>query len=190
MTDKELNIANEVWKNVAGYDGLYQISNLGRLKSNHCVRKLQLNNNGYYWLPLNKNGKQRRAYIHRLVAEAFLPRIEGKEFVDHINTDRLDNRVDNLRWCTRSENANNPISKVNYANGRERWLKTHRGKNSPFAIKVVGINAITGEKIYFGSIRETEDAGFREEGVAKCVRKERKSHRGYYWYKQSELGNL
>lgn len=187
MTERELNITlRENWKDVVGYEGLYQISSYGRLRSKKSIRKPQLNNNGYLWLLLWRKGKVRRAYIHRLVAEAFLPKVDGKTYVDHINTNRLDNRVENLRWCTFAENVNNPISKVNYAIGRNRWLENHRGCNSPFAIKVVGVNIETGERICFNAICETKDAGFAPEKVAACVRKVRKSHKGYRWYKQSE----
>src|SRR5690606_12557938 len=108
----------EIWKDIAGYEGYYQISNLGRVKSlsrntkigsgfraePERIMKQLLINSGYHTVLLKKQGKQSRKLVHRLVAEAFIPNTEGKGDVNHINCDRLDNRVFNLEWVTRSEN--------------------------------------------------------------------------------------
>lgn len=113
--------ANEVWKSVVGYEDLYQVSNKGRIKSldkmvqNHSkqvfksgtLKKQTVNKDGYYVVSLWKNGKSRVSRVHVLVAEAFIPKPAYKCEVDHINRIRTDNRVENLRWCTRKENMNN-----------------------------------------------------------------------------------
>lgn len=112
----------EIWKNIEGYENLYQVSSKGRVKSleridnnNHPVKerilKCHKQNNGYLMVYLSKNGKRKHHLIHRLVAQAFIPNHKNKSEVDHINTDRTDNRVENLRWVTRSENQNNPLTK-------------------------------------------------------------------------------
>ena len=106
----------EIWKDINGYEGDYQISNLGRVKTlkkqvgrkeTEKIMTPVTTYQGYSRIVLRKNGKGKIFAVHRLVAEAFIPKVEGKPIVDHINGDRKDNRVENLRWCTFSENAQN-----------------------------------------------------------------------------------
>lgn len=118
----------EIWKDIPGFKGVYQISSLGRCRSldrtvklhgvRGCKTKccyrwtkgelLTATNNGRGYLAYNlKCGKR---YAHRLVAEAFIPNPDNKPEIDHINGVRSDNRAENLRWVTRAENVNNPIT--------------------------------------------------------------------------------
>ena len=103
----------EIWKDIEGYEGLYQISNLGRIKSSYNGKEKILkpfDNHGYFRIQLYKNGVRKKETIHRLVAKAFIPNPENKPYIDHINTIRTDNRVENLRWVTHEENNNNPLT--------------------------------------------------------------------------------
>lgn len=114
----------EEWKSIKGYEGLYEISSYGRVKSlsykykNGKVREEIIRvpsiTHGYEFLKLNKNGESKNYKIHRLVAEAFVPNPENKPEVDHIDTNKRNNMVENLRWVTRQENCDNP-----------RTFKTH-----------------------------------------------------------------
>lgn len=110
---------DEVWKDIPGYEP-YQASNLGRIrngkkgKTENCKKlgtplKTRVTERGYEELKLSIN-KQR---VHMLVALAFIPNPDNKQFVDHIDTNRLNNNVSNLRWTTISENANNPNTIAN-----------------------------------------------------------------------------
>ena len=114
-----LRYAPEVWADVDGYEGTYQISNLGNVKSLDRVttrkngRKLtikgqllrqQKNHRGYLRVKLKLNGKERAFSAHRLVAQAFLPNLENKPQVNHLNGIKYDNNVCNLEWCTQAEN--------------------------------------------------------------------------------------
>lgn len=106
----------EEWRDVVGFEGLYQVSNLGRVRSLRIKRGANStmylgNHNGYKVLLIPVNGKRKIFSVHRLVAEAFIPNPENKPCIDHINCIRSDNRVENLRWCTHKENMNNPITK-------------------------------------------------------------------------------
>lgn len=102
----------EEWRDVPGYEGLYQVSNLGRVYSFKTNRylKMGINSHGYKRAPLLKDDKTQLRNVHRLVALAFIPNPDNKPNVDHINGDKTDNRVTNLKWATQKENINNPTT--------------------------------------------------------------------------------
>lgn len=102
----------EQWKDVEGYEGLYQVSNMGRVKSFHHdkvhgrILKPKEHRDGYLQVDLYRGGKRKTQKIHRLVAEAFLgSRPSPDHEVNHKNGNKLDNRIENLEWVTHSENT-------------------------------------------------------------------------------------
>ena len=105
----------EIWKDIPDYEGLYQISNTGRVKSlpkkaggsyrKEKILRNQLKKTGYFQIKLSKDSSDRVMLIHRLIAEAFIENVENKPFINHINAIRNDNRIENLEWCTQSENV-------------------------------------------------------------------------------------
>ena len=113
---------DEKKKWVEGYEGLYWITTTGRVISadrydrfNRKVGgevKMHLAGSGYPFVSLYKNGKGKQRYIHRLVAEAFIPNPDNKPCVDHIDNCKTNNVVTNLRWVTYKENANNEITRA------------------------------------------------------------------------------
>ena len=97
----------EIWKDIDGYEGLYQISNLGNVKSlnyrNQGIERIltpKCNNAGRLWVELARNGDRKPMLIHRLVAMAFIPNPNGYPQVNHMDENPKNNRVDNLEWCT------------------------------------------------------------------------------------------
>ena len=119
----------EIWKPVVGYEGLYECSNLGNVRSlnyrhTNTIKNLSLslNKDGYVQVKLWKNCKGKVLAVHRLVAEAFVPNPNNRPQIDHINTDKTNNTVwfnedgsvnyekTNLRWVTKKENINNPLT--------------------------------------------------------------------------------
>lgn len=102
---------NEVWKQVEGYEGYYEVSNLGEVRSvkrkGYKNKVLNKGNGttGYWIVVLCKDGLQKTRAVHRLVAKAFIPNPENKPQVNHIDSNRKNNRVDNLEWVTPSENS-------------------------------------------------------------------------------------
>lgn len=124
----------EIWKDIEGFEGLYQVSNMGRVRSldryikgfNHGKEHIRLikgqilanqtETHGYSQVQLHygDRNKVKSVLVHKLVARAFIPNPENKPCVDHISTVKTDNRVENLRWVSYKENANNPISLEHY----------------------------------------------------------------------------
>lgn len=94
----------EKWKDIEGYEGLYQISSLGRVRSGGKIRKPSATGHGYLKVVLAKDGHMHHHKIHRLVASAFVPNPHARREVNHINGDKTDNRMDNLEWVSRGEN--------------------------------------------------------------------------------------
>ena len=112
----------EIWRDVVGYEGLYMVSNLGRVKRvgrNHGAKvgrilKTNIGTNGYQQVILSKKSKLKTCRVHRLVADAFIPKIAGKEHVNHKDGDRTNNLLENLEWCTISENAHHKYDVLGY----------------------------------------------------------------------------
>lgn len=110
----------EIWKDIDGYVGLYQVSNLGRVKSlphfrnagcsgyitSEKIIKPQILLNGYFQVCLHNDKQTKHYLIHRLVAQAFIPNPDKLPQVNHINEDKSDNRVENLEWCDNKYNIN------------------------------------------------------------------------------------
>lgn len=96
----------EIWKPVIGYEGLYEVSNIGRVRkvNKTRLRKLQITKKGYYCVALCKNGKKKLFTVHRLVVMAFIGAIPKGMVVNHINENKLDNRVENLEIVTQKQN--------------------------------------------------------------------------------------
>lgn len=98
----------EEWRDIKGWEGVYQISNSGNLKSlkfgKERILKKRYDAYGYVMYSLNKDGKSYQRKAHRLVLESFGEKIRGKEHVNHKNGVKGDNRIENLEWCTHSEN--------------------------------------------------------------------------------------
>lgn len=106
----------EIWKDIAGYEGLYQVSNLGRVKSlerdtkrarpQHIQERILKQRNGEYLMVyLADAGKYEARLVHRLVAQAFISNPDNKPIVNHIDGNKYNNRADNLEWCTHKENV-------------------------------------------------------------------------------------
>lgn len=124
----------EEWRPIPGYEGIYQVSDLGRIRSLPRrgtlggIRKVRLRPDGYYDVELSRDSVKAKLLLHRLIAAAFCPRAEGQAVVRHLNDNRDDNRVVNLAWGTDSDNVADAIR-----NGRHPHVnKTHCNEGHPY----------------------------------------------------------
>ena len=124
----------EIWRPIAGYEGLYEVSYDGNVYSHHTGKDLKprLNTEGYPIVELCKDGQRKCVRIHRLIAQAFIPNPENKPYVDHINRIRNDNRLENLRWVTCSENCINTGIRKDNTTGLKNICKRKYGYRVEF----------------------------------------------------------
>lgn len=121
ISQNTFSAIKEIWKPIVGYEGLYEVSNFGRVKGlermvkgrygnlrfqKETMRKIQINNRGYCTVRLCKDGNYKYYFVHRLVAEAFIPNDDKTLEVNHKDEDKLNNYAFNLEWVTRKENMN------------------------------------------------------------------------------------
>jgi hypothetical protein len=175
---------NEVWKDIPGYEGLYQVSNLGRVKS---LERFKDNNGGLVRVPekimtggkrhgyilmfLSKEGSRKTFAAHRLVAQVFIPNPENKPSVNHINGNKQDNRVCNLEWNTYKENTNHAI---------KTGLWDH--KNNKTSIPVIQYDTDMNVIKTYPSMMEAErQTGIPNRNIAMCCRGKFKRIGGYIW---------
>lgn len=190
----------EVWKDIQGYEGLYQVSNFGRVKSLGRFVINPLVPKGYSWHPesilkqyklscgylnviLCKNGKGTLLKVHRLVAIAFIPNPKNKPHIDHINTIKTDNNINNLRWVTAKENLKNTIT-IEHLKARRATEETKikisnalSGKNNPRARKVRNLET---NEIFYTINSAGQKYGVKSSSIRDAIRRNHKSA-GYHW---------
>ena len=200
----------EIWKPIKEFEGYYEVSNMGRVRSLNYKRtgKEKILKNiedykGYLEVGLTKNGKRKQFKVHRLVAEAFIPNPENKPCIDHINTIRNDNRIENLRWATHEENSNNPLTKKKMSeNHREQIGENNHmygriGENNPKSKPIVQINPNTNEVLntYSGISEASRQTGFKHSNISACCnnkfnRPGNNIYKGYKWMFLSDYEKL
>lgn len=123
------DLPGEVWKDVVGYEGLYQVSNLGRVKSlysNHHILSQHNNGNGYLYVNISIGGKTCKKYVHRIAVEAFLGDLNGFE-VNHIDKCKTNNKISNLEICTRAYNMAYSKEDIRNIVNRECYMYDEKG---------------------------------------------------------------
>lgn len=159
---------NEIWRSVKDYEGLYEVSNWGRVRNilTHRMLKFEINA-GYYRLVLVKNKIKTHKLVHRLVAQAFIPNPLNLPQVNHIDENKLNNCVENLEWCTAKYN--------NVYRGRiERMVKTKS--------KTVYMLTLNGGLCgMWPSTQECTRNGFSGGDIIECCNGKRNQHKGFKW---------
>lgn len=157
----------EIWKDIIGYEGIYQVSNLGNVRSldrravNHksgttrIVRGAVMNpwdnGNGYLVITLQDKRKRKNCYVHRLVAEAFIENPKSKKYINHVDYNTRNNCVYNLEWCTQKENIKHsvahlmkPKEKSRQTNTGEKYIsrRIYHGKYVSYRVMVRSMNVV------------------------------------------------
>ena len=181
------DMEGEIWKDIEGYEGLYQISNMGRVKSLNYnktkkpgILKQAIGSRGYCFVSLHKNNQKKSRNVHVLVAKTFIPNVEGKESVDHINTIKEDNRVCNLRWATATEQ----MSGNEITHERMKEIGKVYGKiNIKKAIESTKrrVKCTTTNKIFNSIVEASQYYGITRAHVSSCCRGKRKTCGGMQW---------
>ena len=174
---------NEEWRDVADYEGLYQVSSEGRVKSlertfidksgrkqtvKERILKPGMDKGGYLRIDLCASGKSRMFSVHRLVCQAFHDNPENKLDVNHINENKTDNRACNLEWSTRKKNCNHGTRNVRMAETKS---------------KQVGQYTLNGEliKVWSSATEAERRAGFDHSAISKVAIGKRKTAYGFRW---------
>lgn len=165
----------EQWRDIIGYEGLYQVSDLGRVKAlnyhregRECVLNYWKTSGGYLVVGLCKDGKRSRCLVHRLVAEAFIPNPDGYKEVNHIDENKANNSVTNLEWCDTNYN-------INYGTRNERVGKAL--SKPVFQYTKDG----TLVKSYPSGMDAMRRTGYSNANIAFCCNGRYKQAYGYLW---------
>jgi hypothetical protein len=184
----------EIWKEVVGYEGLYEVSSLGRVKSvgrlfmairhgsqtkitiRERILKQQFDVYGYKIVKLSANDSGKNIKVHRILAMAFLPNPENKPSVNHLNGIKSDNRVENLEWCTCAENNQHAVDfrLIVRAKGRECKKSI---PISQFTLSGVWL------KDWWGARCVEQETGIHGSRISKCINGKRNSAGGFIWRK-------
>ena len=197
---ENLNYENEIWRDIPEFNGLYQASNMGRIKSvdrekyvesknqyrdysstrnlKGVIRKPSIDKYGYYFVNLNKNGKKKKCLIHRLVFEAFNGSISEGLQVNHINEIKTDNRLSNLNLMTAKEN-------VNWGTRNEKCSKKLKNRKDQSKI-VIQLNNNGGVIKEWNSLSEIQrELGYNKSNISKVCNGLYDKMYGFKWqYKQ------
>lgn len=169
----------ETWKDIPDYENLYQVSTLGRVRSAKTLKPLvpQISDRGYLRVRLTKNKQRKTARVHRLVAYAFIPNVDMKPEINHINGNKTDNRVCNLVWVSKSENQKHSYRVLN----RKPSMLGKFGSDNPNSMKVVQLK---NNKIvqFFSAAKEAErETGIPQGCISRCARGQSKTAGGFQW---------
>ena len=166
----------EIFKDIKNYEGLYQVSNLGRVYSirNNKILKPKLNKCGYLSVNLKYKGSHVTKSIHRLVAQTFIENPYNFPQVNHIDEDKTNNCVDNLEWCSAKYN-------INYGTRKEKCAATLKQTMGYKDVAQIDINTNEVIAIFPSQCEASRQTKIPQGNIGKVLRKERKMAGGYYW---------
>jgi hypothetical protein len=178
---------DEIWKDIPDYEGLYQVSNLGRVKAlerewyqkhysgnnshyktkERILKQREDKKTGYMYVALTKNKKQKKYLVHRIVASAFISKKDYENYVNHLDNNKKNNKFNNLEWCTQSHNI--------------KYAYDNKTKTPPNMKKV---KQLLNNKVIntFQSLQEAyRQTGIQATNIYKCCKGKRNYAGGYQW---------
>lgn len=208
---ESITLEGEEWRDVIGYEGLYMVSSFGRvisLKRSQIITIFNKAKKEITFLPkllkfnkikgynkckfynsvmVYKDKKAKRIPVHRLVASAFIENPNSYTQIDHIDTNRLNNRIENLRWCDSKTNSTNPISLKNMSiAAKQTYLKGRKPINIRKVVQLKNGHFFA----VYDSIKDASMQGFRASNISNCCQGREKSHYGYQWMYLSDYEKL
>ena len=188
---------DEVWKDIEGYEGLYQVSNTGQVKSlNYKGRgvvkllKQAINHNGYNYVILYKNGKTKHYSVHRLVALAFIPNPDNLPIVNHKDENPSNNNVNNLEWCTIAYNNNYGTRNERAGKKIRELMIGKKGKDANGSKPILMYDKEGNFIRKFDCINDTNEYFGKKsayKNVSKCLRGKYKTAYGYVFVYAEEI---
>lgn len=174
---------SEEWSDIQGYEGLYKVSNLGRVFSliSKKILKTNLTRNNYLLVALYKNKTQKKFSVHRLVAMAFLSRIEGMTQINHLDGCKANNAAKNLEWSNGFLNQQHAFATGLNHSPRAENSRSYKGE-------IIATCLRTGKKLSLKGSRQISDAGFYPGDVYKCLSGKIKTVKGFKFYRISAGG--
>ena len=174
----------EKWKQITGYS-LYQVSTKGRIKSfknsKERILKPKENSKGYLRVALVRDdGKKKLLFVHRLVAETFIPHKRSLNVVNHLDFNPLNNDVKNLEWTTQKENMRYSFKAGRFARTDE-WRNRYRQTCEKKGRSVIGTSIEYEKEMFFICLNDVKTKGFQASCVCNCCKGIRKTHKGYTW---------
>lgn len=167
---------NEIWKDIDGYEGYYQVSNKGRVRrANGNILNPWNNQNGYPMVALCKHGKSKCFLVHRLVAFMFIPNPRKVNVVNHKDGSRNNNCVENLEWCTQKENLNLAITKERMSKAVKKRYENHEYPN------IKPVRCVETGKVYPSAVKAGEELGFNRKQISKCLKGHHNTAGGFHW---------
>lgn len=187
----------EIWKDVKDYEGLYQVSNLGRVKRlewkrfslgkwqtiKEKVLKQTIGTTGYWHISLNKNGSHNTYKVHRLVARAFIPNPDNLPCINHKDNNPLNNKVENLEWCTYKYNNNykDHNKKLSQSRLGKKASDETRQKLRDSNPKMLSVQCIETEIIYKSINEASRKTGVDASAISKVCKGKYKTAGGFHW---------
>lgn len=169
----------EVWRDISGYEGLYQVSNFGNVRNTKGKILKQTNGNSGYKRVFLFKDRYKPFFVHRLVAMAFIENPENKPCVNHIDNDRTNNMFDNLEWVTYKENMQWASKQGRMTPSEE--VRRKRREALKDKRSVVGIDK-DGNEHHFKSMTDVSDLGYIPNKISMCCRGLRKTAYGLVWH--------
>lgn len=183
----------EVWKDISGYEGIYQASSYGRIKSlgghrsngyykKEKIMKFYKTYNGYYRVGLSKNGESKGLFVHRIIATTFIPNPNSLRDVNHKDENKINNNIENLEWLSHQDNINYGSRKRRMMSNKEWQRKTMQETSIP----VYSVSPDGKIEHWYSQHEAARQLGLQQSCISGCLRGKQKTTGGYKFFKDED----